>query len=389
MPDVSSTRDILLVTNDLGPRAGGIETFILGLLDYVDGNNLVIYTSSEDDPVADRAFDQALEEKYGVIVIRDRAKVLLPTPRVTRDVVATMARFGSTIIWFGATAPLAYMSPALRKAGAERIVGLTHGHEVWWAKVFPFSRAMRRIGNSVDALTYLGDFTKGAMKDAVGNHPELVRIAPGISITHFTPGPKPMDLLEKYNLVDRPVIISVGRLVHRKGQDRLIEAMPQILRSIPDAVLVFVGEGPRKSYMDKRIAKLKLSEHVRFVGRVSYADLPKYIRMGDIFAMPSRSRFFGLEVEGLGIVYLEASACGLPVLVGASGGAPDAVIPGITGVVVDGNEVSAIARESISLLKDLPQARAMGAAGRLWAEREWSWEKWGKSFADLLSPNNP
>ena len=388
MPAVSNARRILLVTNDLGPRAGGIETFILGLLDFLDGKNLVIYTSSEEDPLEDQKFDNALADKYGVIVIRDRAKVLLPTPRVTRAVVEVMKEYHAQTIWFGATAPLAFMSPALRKAGATRIVGLTHGHEVWWSKLFPFTWAMRRIGKSVDALTYLGDFTRTAMQKAVGTHPDLVRIAPGISISHFTPGQKPIDLLQKYDLVGKPVIISVGRLVHRKGQDRLIQALPEILRSVPDAVLVFVGEGPRKPYMEKLIAKYSLSAHIRFVGRVSYADLPRYIRMGDLFAMPSRSRFFGLEVEGLGIVYLEASACGLPVLVGASGGAPDAVLPDVTGSVVDGNDLHAIARETIAFLSDLPRAKSMGEAGRNWAEREWSWEIWGKRFAELLSPSD-
>jgi len=388
VPDVSNIRPILLVTNDLGPRAGGIETFILGLLNYLDGQRLVIYTSSEDDPAADRSFDEALSSQYGVVVIRDRAKVLLPTPRVTRDVVAVMKKYQSTTVWFGATAPLAFMSPALRAAGATRIVGLTHGHEVWWSKLFPFNLAMRRIGNGVDALTYLGEFTKNAMAKAVGVHPELHRIAPGIAVDHFTPGEKPHDLLEKYDLVGKPVIISVGRLVHRKGQDRLVQALPAILREVPDAVLVFVGEGPRKAHLDKLISKLNLHGHVRFVGRVSYKELPRYIRMGDLFVMPSRSRFFGLEVEGLGIVYLEASACGLPVLVGASGGAPDAVIPGVTGVVVNGNDLKAIATQSVALLKDLPKARAMGAAGRAWAEREWSWEIWGKRFAQLLAGDN-
>jgi phosphatidylinositol alpha-1,6-mannosyltransferase len=388
VPAASNSRKILLVTNDLGPRAGGIETFILGLFDFIDGNELAIYTSSEEDPAADLLFDQALAKKYGVIVIRDRAKVLLPTPRVTRDVIATMKRFQSETIWFGATAPLALMAPALRKAGATRITGLTHGHEVWWSRLFPFSLAMRRIGRSVDVLTYLGDFTRQAMVRAVGSHPELTRIAPGISLSHFTPGDKPLELLEKFDLVGKPVIISVGRLVHRKGQDRLVAAMPEILKSIPSAVLVFVGEGPRKPYLDNQIKKLHLEEKIRFVGRVSYADLPKYIRMGDLFAMPSRSRFFGLEVEGLGIVYLEASACGLPVLVGASGGAPDAVLPGVTGVVVDGNDLHEIARKSVELLSDLPRARAMGEAGRRWAESEWSWEMWGKRFAELLLPAN-
>ena len=385
MPAASSTRSILLVTNDLGPRAGGIETFILGLLNYVDGKDLVIYTSSEVDAAEDLAFDRALGEKHGVVVIRDKAKVLLPTPRVRRNLINAMKKYGSNTVWFGAAAPLAWVAPALRKAGATRIVGLTHGHEVWWSRVFPFTLAMRRIGNGVDVLTYLGNFTRDAMRPAVGEKVELIHIAPGISVDHFTPGAKPNDLLAKYDLVGKRVIISVGRLVHRKGQDRLVEALPLILQAVPETVLVFVGTGPHKKFIEKLAKKLGVTDSIRFIGRVQFDELPRHIRMGEIFAMPSRSRFFGLEVEGLGIVYLEASACGLPVIAGNSGGAPDALIPGETGLVVDGNDINDIAAAAIVLIRNPEKSESMGRAGRQWAEREWNWDLWGKRFAALLN----
>jgi phosphatidylinositol alpha-1,6-mannosyltransferase len=127
-----------------------------------------------------------------------------------------------------------------------------------------------------------------------------------------------------------------------------------------------------------------MEKYVRFVGRVQYNELPAHIQLGDIFAMPSRSRFFGLEVEGLGIVYLEASSCGVPVIAGTSGGAPDAVIPGETGVVVDGDDAGAIARATIDLMSS-PQLRAsMSKRGREWAIAEWNWTLWGERFSALL-----
>ena len=376
-----SPRPILLVTNDLGPRAGGIETFILGLLEQLDGNQIVIYTSSQP---GDRAFDAQLLAKFGIIVVRDGAKILLPTPRVNRSVAKVLRKYQSQYVWFGAAAPLAWMAPVLRRAGAKRLVSLSHGHEVWWSTLPPFTWIMRHIGNSLDAIGYLGSFTRNAMSAAVGKHVSLVRIAPGIDLRHFTPGEKDSGLMAKYQLADRKVIISVGRLVHRKGQDKLIEAMPEIVRAVPNALLLLIGQGPYKEHLEKLVEQTQMGAHITFVGRLTYAELPLYIRLGDIFAMPSRSRFFGLEVEGLGIVYLEASACGLPVVAGDSGGAPDAVIEGETGEVVDGTSTSEIAATISTLLLDPSTCKAMGEKGRAWIEAEWDWKMWGAKFSDLL-----
>ena len=379
-----SARPILLITNDLGPRAGGIETFILGLLSQLDGKQIVIYTSSQE---GDTEFDDALASKYGLVVVRDRAKVLLPTPRVFADIVKVLRQYQSSVIWYGATAPLAWMAPFFKKIGVRKQIGMTHGHEVWWAKLWPFSWALRRMGNALDVVTYLGDFTRDAMKKSLGSRPELVRIAPGISIDHFVPsatGQKPLDLVEKYNLAGRQVMISVGRLVHRKGQDRLIQALPEIISRVPNVMLLLIGIGPYEDHLRKLAREFKVESYIQFLGRLQYDQLPQHIQLGDLFAMPSRSRFFGLEVEGLGIVYLEASACGIPVIAGKSGGAPDAVIEGVTGVTVDGNDVHQIAQAAVDLLTHPEKARAMGAAGREWSVAEWNWPRWGQKFSDLV-----
>ncbi len=380
----SNTRRILLVTNDLGPRAGGIETFILGLIEQLNGEEIVIYTSSQAG--ADQ-FDKELAKKYGVLVLRDKSKVLLPTPRVTREVKQVLQKFKCEVVWFGAAAPLAWMSPSLKKAGAKKIIALTHGHEVWWSKVAIFKWAMRRIGNSVDVITYLGEYTKQAIAPALGNSPKLVHIAPGIDIEHFKPGPKPTDLLAKYNLTNNLVIMCVGRLVHRKGGDKLIQAVPEILKKYPKAVLVLIGEGPRAAKLESMVAKLGIGSNVLFLGRLTYPELPKHLLMADLFIMPSRSRLFGLEVEGLGIVYLEASACGLPVIAGKSGGAPDAVLVGKTGYLVDGKSSRDISDVVNAALSDLPKLKELGATGRNWVVENWAWKIWGKKFSELLTLN--
>jgi phosphatidylinositol alpha-1,6-mannosyltransferase len=376
-------KKILLVTNDFGPRTGGIETFVIGLLERITGHEVTVFTSQQGET---SEYDQRWLDKFGVRVIRDRSKILLPSWRVTRAVKKVVASHNIEIVVFGAAAPLALMSSALRKSGVKKIIALTHGHEVWWAKIFPFNLAIKRIGKGVDHLTYLGEFTRQAISKALTDKSakEMVKIAPGIDTAHFIPQPDGMQKRKELGLQDKKIIISVGRLVHRKGQDKLIEAMPDVLRKIPNAHLLIVGEGPYKNHLEKLVTKLSLKENITFAGRIMYDRLPSYLSAADLFAMPSRSRFFGLEVEGLGIVYLEASACGIPVLAGNSGGAPDAVLEGVTGFCVDGTNVAEIASAVIEICSDAERASHMGAAGRNWIVDQWRWDIWSKEFNELL-----
>jgi len=374
---------ILCITNDFGPRAGGIETFIIGLVERLPKDSVIVYTSSQAESPA---FDAAWRENFGVEVIRDKAKILLPTLRVSRKVRRVIAQREIDSVFFGAAAPLGLLARGARRAGAKNIVALTHGHEVWWSKLWPFSWAIKRIGKSVDSLTYLGDYTRRAISRALStdSHSKLVRLAPGIDTDHFSPAKKSPRIRRELGLEGKKIIVSVGRLVHRKGQDFLIEALPIIAEKIPNVHLLLVGEGPYRSELEKRANSLGIRDRITFIGRVQYAELPEYICAGDIFAMPSRSRLAGLEVEGLGIVYLEASACGLPVIGGVSGGAPDAVIEGETGFSVDGKSATAIAQAAILLLENPEFAAQLGSQGRDWIVSQWRWEIWSEAFNKLL-----
>ena len=373
----------LFITNDFGPRAGGIETFVHGLIERLPRGSVVVYTSAQPDS---EKFDAKWLTDFGVEVIRDRSKILLPTPRVIKACQKLVKSRNLTRVAFGAAAPLGIMARAMRSAGAEKIVALTHGHEVWWAKVPPFSFAIKFMSQSIDAITYLGDYTRSEISKAISKNDvgKLVQIAPGIDVDHFVPTDS-SELRAQLGLADKAVIISVGRLVHRKGQDKLISALPAIRAAVPNVHLVLVGVGPHQKFLENLVAKLNVADCVTFIGRINYSELPKYICVGDIFAMPSRSRFFGLEVEGLGIVYLEASACGLPVVGGKSGGAPDAVLVGETGVVVDGTNSSEIAEACIDLLNNPELCALMGATGRTWIIENWRWEIWASKYAALLA----
>ena len=381
---VYSDKKVLLVTNDLGPRAGGIETFILGLLEGLPKNSLLIYTSSQKGHAP---FDAQLLEKFGATVIRDRAKILLPTPRITRKAVGILKQHKIQNVWFGAAAPLGFMASQLRNGGASNIVALSHGHEVWWAKIPILKQILRKIIKDVDKLGYLGAFTKNEISKATTEVNKLVQIAPGIDTNYFQPKKPNPELIERYQLEGRRVIVCVARLVHRKGQDQLIKALPSILEKFPDAILLIVGQGPIEQMLRNSARQLGVINKVIFTGRVPHGDLADYICLGEVFAMPVRSRFFGFEVEGLGIAYLEASACGLPVVVGNSGGATDAVIDQVTGLLVDGTNVNEITDAICRLLADPTKAQAMGQAGRGWVISDWQLSNWSAKFNNLLIRN--
>ena len=377
------SKKIIFVTNDFGPRAGGIETFVIGLIERRPFGSTIVYTSNQKDC---EIYDAKWLNEYGVRVIRDRSKILLPTPRVALALSKLVKKESIDTVAFGAAAPLGLLSAWLKSAGVQRTVALTHGHEVWWAKVFPFNLLLRRIGSTVDVLSYLGEFTRTVISGALTSQAAsaMVKIAPGIDVEHFSPRDA-QQLRTELGLADKRVLVSVGRLVHRKGQDRLVQALPSILAKVPNAHLLLVGEGPHRKHLEELIQTLKLENHTTLIGRIQYAELPLYLCAGDVFVMPSRSRFFGLEVEGLGIVYLEASACGLPVIAGNSGGAPDAVIESQTGFVVDGTDIQEIANASVALLNDPALCTALGSAGREWIVEKWRWEIWSQQFETLLS----
>ncbi len=287
-------------------------------------------------------------------------------------------------MWFGAAAPLGLLAPALRKAGATRVVATTHGHEAGWAMLPGARQALLRIGAGCDVVTYLGEYFRRRLAGSLGRHAELVQLTPGVDSDEFRPDVDGSEVRARHGLTGRPVIVCVSRLVPRKGQDTLIHALPAVRRRVPDAMLLLVGGGTYRDELETLAGSLGVSDAVVFTGGVPHGELPAHYAAGDVFAMPCRTRRGGLDVEGLGIVYLEASATGLPVLVGNSGGAPDAVIDGETGYVVDGRAVSAVAERLTELLLDEDLRHRLGRAGRAWVQRDWQWDLLAARLGDLL-----
>jgi len=372
----------LIVTNDFPPRTGGIESFVLAMATRLPADQVVVHTARQP---GDAAFDATLPFP----VIRDPSRLMVPTPRIARRSAAIARDLACDSVWFGAAAPLALMARHLKTTSSvDRTVATTHGHEVWWARTPGPRSALRRIGETNDVLTYLGSFTRDRIGRALSPaaRARMVQLTPGVDDETFHPGVDGAPVRAAYGLGDRPVVVCVSRLVERKGQDMLIRSLPGVRARVPDAALLIVGDGPHRGALQRLTDELGLRDAVVFAGAKPWAELPPYFAAGDVFAMPTRTRKAGFEVEGLGIVYLEGSATGLPVVAGDSGGAPDAVQDGTTGYVVDGRSAEAIADKVSTLLLDKELAARMGAAGRRWVEREWRWDDLAKRLEDLLRP---
>jgi phosphatidylinositol alpha-1,6-mannosyltransferase len=368
----------LVVTNDFPPRQGGIQSFVHQLAVRQPAGSVVVYASAYDGAAE---FDAA----QPFPVVRHPTGLLVPTPGARARTAATLREYGCDTVWFGASAPLGLLAAGLREAGARRVVASTHGHEVGWAMLPGARQALRRIGDACDAITYLGEYTHRRIASAFGPQPHFARLPPGVDVEAFRPDVDGSATRARYGLTDRPVIVCVSRLVPRKGQDTLIEALPEIQRAVPGAALLLVGRGPYRDDLEQLADRCGVRTDVVFAGGVPAAQLPEHYAAGDVFAMPCRTRRAGMDVEGLGIVYLEASAVGLAVLAGDSGGAPDAVRDGETGYVVGGADPGAVARRLSLLLTDAPLRARLGAAGRAWVEREWRWESLAARLTGLLA----
>jgi phosphatidyl-myo-inositol dimannoside synthase len=371
---------VLVLTNDFPPRPGGIQFFVHALAMRLPPESVTVYAPAWEGAAQ---FDAGLPFP----VVRHPTSLMLPVPSVARRAERIVEAEGCDTVLFGAAAPLGLLAPGLRKAGVKRLIALTHGHEAGWAAL-PVARAiLRRIGDSVDTVTYLGEYTRMRLARALS--PEaaarMTRLTPGVDTSEFYPGSGGHAVRERLGLGGRPVVVCVSRMVPRKGQDTLIHAWPLVLATTPDATLLLVGDGPYRSRLERMARHLGVDGSVVFTGAPSRTELPGYFDAGDVFAMPCRTRRRGLDVEGLGMVFLEAAATGLPVVGGESGNSADAIRDGETGYVVPGTSVADLADRLKRLLTDPAAAKAMGDKGLAWVHQEWRWEIITQRFAEILA----
>jgi phosphatidylinositol alpha-1,6-mannosyltransferase len=373
---------VLLVTNDFPPRRGGIQSYLGELVDRLAGTGIHQLTVYAPQWKGADTFDA----RAGYRVVRHPGTLMLPGPAVDARMRTLIAEEAIDTVWFGAAAPLGLLAARARRAGVTRILASTHGHEVGWSMLPVARSALRHIGADADVITFVSRYTRTRFASAFGPAAALEHLPPGVDTERFRPDPASRaELRARYHLGRRPTVMCLSRLVPRKGQDMLIRALPEIRRRVDGAALVIAGGGPYLDTLRRLAHRHGVAEHVKFTGGVPAADLPAYHALADVFAMPCRTRGVGLDVEGLGIVFLEASATGVPVIAGCSGGAPETVQQNKTGLVVDGRSVGQIADAVAGLLADPDRAAAMGAAGRDWVTAQWRWDTLAARLAELLT----
>ena len=368
----------LVVTNDFPPRQGGIQTFVAALLARRPPESVVVLAS---DSPGSAAYDAALPYP----VVRRPTGMLLPTRATARAAADLARRYGCDSAFFGAAAPLGLLAPALRAAG----VAAPGGRH---------ARARDRVGGAAGLAAVAAAHRRRPRRPHL--HQRVHPPPAGAGARATGPGwrsspreststasrrtPTARRCARGTDWAPRPVVVCVSRLVARKGQDVLVAGWPRVLARHPGARLLLVGGGPAEASLRRAVDRLGIRDSVVLTGPVAPEELPGYYAAGDVFAMPCRTRRAGLDVEGLGMVFLEAAACGRPVVAGTSGGAPEAVREGITGHVVEPRSPGEVADAIAGLLDDPTRARAMGAAGRAWVEERWSWSTIAATFADLL-----
>ncbi|HEX6315984.1 MAG TPA: glycosyltransferase family 4 protein [Gemmatimonadaceae bacterium] len=366
---------VLVVTNDFPPRIGGINYYVDQLMRRFPPGSVTIVASKF-------AGWQEFDRAYPHEVIRLDTEMMLPTPAVRRRLHDELRVRKPDMVGFGATWPLGHMGPAIKRKLGIPYFGFTHGLELTGALV---PGLLRHIGRDASFLTSASEWSRKKLEPAFGLKGRMPVLPSGIDTERFRPDVSDAVVRERHQLGQAPVVCCVSRLVPRKGQDMLIRAMPAVRREVPDARLLIVGVGPYDKALRKLASDTGVADHVVFAGAAPYEELAAYFRAGDVFAMPCRLRWFGLDVEALGAVFLQGASVGRPVIVGNSGGAPEAVIPGETGLLVDPTKPGPIAEAITALLTDRTRAERMGRAGAEWVHREWTWEHMSDRLKGLLA----
>lgn len=367
----------LLVTNDFPPKHGGIQSYLWELWRRLPPEATTVLTT---------AFRGAAEwdAAQPFRVVRVRSPVLLPTPRALARVRAVAAEVGAELVLLDPALPLGLLGPRL---GLPFGV-VVHGAEVTVPRRTPgVSRLLRRVLRGAELVVAAGGFPAGEAARAAGQALPTVVVPPGIDPARFRPlaPDERASVRRRFGLPEQgALVVSVSRLVPRKGMDVLIRSAATLAPRHPDLLVAIGGDGRDRRRLDRLVART--GAPVRRLGRVPDDDLPALYGAADVFAMLCRNRWAGLEQEGFGIVFLEAAACAVPQVAGASGGAAEAVVHGRTGLVVDRPaDVGAVADALGRLLSDRGRRAEMGRVGRARCERELSHDVLARKLADALS----
>lgn len=366
----------LLVTNDFPPKVGGIQNYLWELWRRLPADDVVVLTTPHRGAVE-------FDARQSYRVVRDRDRVLLPHPGLARRIRTLAHEVGAELVVLDPALPLGHLGPSL---GLPYAVVL-HGAEITVPGRLPVSKqALGRVLRGAELVVSAGEYAAAEGALAAGRDLPTVIVPPGVDTERFRPlSPGEVsDARSRFGLHDGPLVVGVSRLVPRKGFDQVIAGVDQLAARIPRLQLAIAGSGRDRRRLEGLASSCKAE--VSFLGRVDDEDLPSVFGMGDVFAMPCRNRWGGLEQEGFGIVFVEAASAGVPQVAGRSGGANEAVIDGVTGVVVDDPaDPSEVAAGLSRVLLD-PQLRlSMSIEGRRRAVADFSYEGLAARLESALS----
>ena len=352
----------LMVSSSFLPGRGGIESYLAELCGALSPNVAVLAAAERDG--------KPLPPDLPYPTTGFKGAMLWPSKAIADAIVGAAAEHDTDRVLFGTPWPLVLLGPSLAKKGLRYAV-IVHGAELLVPAALPFVRArLRRALQGADLLLPVSDFTAGRVRSLTGKEtPTLSLLRARVDLNRFNPS-RGMDVGTALGLAkDAQIVLCFGRLVTRKGVHRLVKALRLIEEQVPSVVLVIAGTGPQ----EKRLRKLARGRsNIRFTGRVSDDDAPGLFAAADVFALPVADRWFGLEIEGLGVVLLEAAACATACVTGRSGGTPEAVIDGETGYVVDATDEAQLAGAITHLLQDPIERERMGVLGRMHVARSFS-----------------
>jgi phosphatidyl-myo-inositol dimannoside synthase len=369
---------ILLITNDFPPRAGGIQQYCYNLVSRLPAADVVVYAPAWPGAAE---FDAAQAFR----VVRHPTSRMLPGRAVLRRAVRLARELRPDVVVFGASFPLGLLAGRITGATGVPCMGFTHGVEVAVGRVPLLRRLLARVAGELRLVTAVSGWAADRVERAVRGRCPVELLVSGVAVDVYHPGVDGGAVRARHGLAGVPVCVCVSRLVARKGQDRLIQAWPAVVARVPEARLLLVGGGPAEGRLRRLAAASPAADRIVFTGEVPWAELPAHYAAGDVYAMPCRTRWLGLDLEALGVVFFEAAATGLPVVAGRSGGAPETVEDGVTGFAVDGRRAGPVGRAVAELLADPARAGAMGAAGRRRVEAEFSWEAVVAQLEKLLA----
>ena len=365
----------LVVTNDFPPRVGGVQQYVWNLVRNLPADRVAVLAPTWPGW---REHDAGLPFP----VHRWPAGFLWPTPQLARRVDSLVREHMADVALFGHGYPLPLLVPELAGRGVPSVV-LTHGAEAWLARTPGVAASMRWALRRAAAVTAVSRWTARALEPVIDAHVPRFLLKPAVDPDRFSPKEDGDAVRARHDLQGRALVLCVSRLVPRKGQDILIQGMELLRELVPDAALLIVGDGPYRSSLEAAAAQAPVGSVV-FAGAVADEELPAHYASCDLFAMPCRSRWGGLEVEGFGIVFLEAAATSRAVVAGRSGGAAEAVEDGVTGLLVEGAEPKAVALTVARLLRDPEALARMGSAGRERVERAFTWVRQTGRLMEIL-----